>query len=210
MRRLAILLLLATTPALAQEGPNAEPSSMDTLFDQSSTGNVAQAAVMSLAAGERELKRAAKLEEKLAELDGEKAAKQKTKIAQAYESAAASFMDAIRTKPELQEAYLGLGKAYLAVGKNAEALQVTKRGLWYAPADDAMFAAWTEAVMNLDLLGDATKAYTENAAANPARAGVVMAALKDWLAAHQANPGAISPEDVARLEGWIAAQESGS
>lgn len=209
MRQLALVLVLLAVPVAAQERPNEEPSSNATLFDQTSTGNVAQAAMMALASGERDLKRAAKLEEKLAELDGEKAAKQREKIAAAYESAAASFLEAIRSNQDLVEAYLGLGAAYGAQGKHQEALQVLNRGLWLAPGHDEMFTAWTATVMELNLLGDATRAYTQYIGADPERAGEVMGALKGWLAEHKANPGEISPEDVARLEAWIAQQESG-
>jgi tetratricopeptide (TPR) repeat protein len=182
---------------------------MDTLFEQTSTGNAAQLARMALGAGERSLKSAEKMEAKLAELEGEKAAKQEGKIAKAYENAATSFLEAIQWDQEMMDAYVGLEAAYRRSGKYAEALQVASRGLEIEPGNAELFSRWTEAVLKLDRLGDATRAYTEYAATDAARAGVVMEALKSWLAEHKVDPGEVPPEAVAQLEGWIAAQESG-
>jgi len=180
---------------------------MDTLFDRSDTGNVVQSAVMSLSAGQRELKRAAKLEGRLGELEGKKLESTKANISQAYENAIESFQDAIRSEPKMVEAYVGLSRALRAAGKFRDALVVSSQGLKLTPEDDDLFAGWAESIMELDMLGDATRAYSQLKAASPARAELLMQLMKDWLSQRRAQPGEISEADVDRLADWIAEQE---
>ena len=202
--------LLAGQARAQDEGrtaPNEEPSSMDTLFDRSDTGNVVQSAVMSLSAGQREIKRAAKLEGKLGDLEGKKLESARANIAQAYRNATESFQDAIRSDPKIVEAYVGLSRALRASGKLTDALVVSSQGLKLAPEDDDLFAGWAESIVGLDMLGDATRAYSQLEGASPARAELLMQLMKDWLSRRRAEPGEVSEADVDRLADWIAEQE---
>ncbi len=205
-----VTTLAAATMVVAQEegreAPNQEPSSFDTLFDRSDTGNVAQQAQMAYGAGVRELKRAAKLEAKLAELDGEKAEKTRGKIAAAYDSAAESFQSAIRSNPKLIDAYVGLDEALRLGGKPQQAIQVSARGLQLAPDNDQLFGGWAAAVLALDMLGDATQAYATLKQTNPARAAVLMGLMKAYHSEKTADPGSLDPAAVTQLGAWIAAQ----
>jgi tetratricopeptide (TPR) repeat protein len=202
--------LLAGQGQAQDEGrtaPNEEPSSMDTLFDRSDTGNVVQSAVMSLSAGQRELKRAAKLEGRLGELEGKKLESTRANISQAYQNAIESFQDAIRSEPKMAEAYVGLSRALRAAGKFADALMVSSQGLKLAPESDDLFAGWAESIMGLDMLGDATRAYSQLKGASPARAELLMQLMKDWLSRRRVEPGEVSAADIDRLADWIGEQE---
>ncbi|MDH3404603.1 MAG: hypothetical protein OES32_14845 [Acidobacteriota bacterium] len=217
-RRCAVVLALIAAGALAaaaqDEGdrgaPNAEPSANDTLFERTDAGNVAQQAQMAFFAGERDLKRAAKLAARLPELTGKKRDAADKDLARAYAGAVASFQEAIQLNPRLIAAYGGLSKALRLSGGSAESLAVSARGLQLAPEDEALFAEWAEAVLGLDLLGEATQAYGRLRETNPERAGVLMAVMERWLAAHQADPQGLDPADVQRLADWMAAQGQGT
>ena len=211
----ACALVLATLGALAagaqdegRELPNDEPSSMETIFERSDLGNVVQQAQMAFGAGERGLKRAAKLEAKLPGLTGKKRAAAEKDIPKAYADAVESFQEAIQLNPKMVEAYAGLAKALRLSGSSGEALQVSSRGLQLAPEDDTLFGEWAESILDLDMLGDATQAYSRLQETNPAWADVLMSVMQRWLTEHQADPqGNSSPEDVQRSSpSWMAQQ----
>ncbi len=206
----ATAALFGSATANAQEGgrelPNDEPSSYDSLFDRSDSGNITQQAQMSYHSGVRSLKQAEKLEAKLPNLEGKKRTAAEEKIVKAYTGAVESFQDAIRTNPKLVEAYAGLATALRRSGNPAEALKVSSRGLQLAPAEDALFAEWAEAILGLDMLGDATQAYGQLRETNPAWAEVLMGAMQRWLTSHQADPQGLEPEDVQRLADWMNEQ----
>lgn len=210
-------ITLATVGALAadaqEEGrelPNDEPSSMDTLFDRSDLGNVVQQAQMAFGAGERGLKRAAKLEAKLPGLTGKKRAAAEKDIPKAYADAVGSFQEAIQLNPKMVGAYAGLAKGLRLSGSSGEALKVSSRGLQLAPTDDALFGEWAESILGLDMLGDATQAYGRLLETNPPWAEVLMSVMQRWLADHQADPQGLEPEDVQRLADWMAEQGEGA
>ncbi len=215
---LLIVLLLAPGSGHAQEeeqgaappAPNEEPGTLDTLMEQTSLGNVTQAAMNEYYAGHRALVRAAKLEEKLDETEPSKLEKARAKVAKAYEEAATAYMSAIRTNPKLLVAYTELGQAYRALGKNAEAVQVHNAALAMAPGDVENLYGRGEAFLALNYLREAATAYTELAAEHQEHAGRLMASLKKWVADHRENPGEIRPDAVETLAAWIEQQESGS
>jgi len=193
---------------VAQESPNDEPGTNATLFDRTDSGNVQQAAVMAFGAGERELKRARKLGEKLDSLDAKKRESSEKKLVKAYQNAVGSFQEAIRNNPKMVQAYIGLGQALRESGKMVESLQVSAKGLQVAPEDDDLFTGWAESIMELNMLGDAVQAYGTLKENNPARAGLLMGVMKGWVEKRRVDPGALSAEDVEKLAGWIAQQEA--
>lgn len=191
-----------------REGPNREPSSSETLFDQSDLGNVAQQARLRYHSAARDLQRAEKLVLKASqESDADKRAKLREKGEAAYRQAAESFREALSFDPDLLEAYVGLGAALRASGRAEEALQTHAVALRRAPDDLENFRGWTTSLLALDMLGNATAAYTEYAESQPARAQILMTAIKQWLAAKRSNPGDLDPADIERLAAWIAQQE---
>ena len=209
-----VCLAVALAPAaLAQENReelrDAAASGSD-MLTQSSSGNVAQQAVFASGAGDRDLKKAAKLTAKLPELEGKKREAAEGKIAKAYENAQASYREALGLDPKMIEAYVGLAEAFRATGMHAETLQATTLGLRVDSANDVLFAGWAESLMALDRLGDATQAYSQLQQTNPAWAGVLIGEIKSWLVEHQADPGELAPADVEKMAVWVAEQEAAS
>ncbi len=215
---LLAVVLLAPGVALAQEAdqgaappaPNEEPGTLDTLMDQSSLGNVTQAAMNSYHTGHRALIRAEKMEAKLDETEPSKREKAIAKIQKAYEEAADSYLQAIRTNPKLLMAYSELGQSYRALGKNAEAIQVYNTALQLEPANVDNIYGRGEAFLALNYLREAATTYTELAGTNHEHAERLMASLKQWVAHHRADPGEIKPEAVETLAAWIDQQTNGS
>ncbi|MGB3563822.1 MAG: hypothetical protein WBH85_18870 [Thermoanaerobaculia bacterium] len=219
--RLAVLTLfsfvLIATVTTAQEvetgrtGPEEEPGTTESLFEQSDLGNVAQAGNMHYHSGMRQLKRAEKLEVKVDESEpGEKREKAEAKVQKAYEEAIEEFKQAIGYVPDMMEAYVGLGTALRRIGMNADALKVHAAALGRVPQDLDNFEGWADSLVALNMLGDATTAYTSLAQSQPAQAAILMDAMKKWLVEKQADPGDLNPADVDRLAGWIEQNERGT
>lgn len=190
--------------------PNEEASSYDTLMDRSDLGNVAQTARMQLDTGLRELSQAQKLEKKAAETtDPEKREKAENKVIKAAERADQAFREALGFNANLTAAYAGLGAALRLQGKPEEALQVYALALRRSPDDLENFQGWSETLLELDMLGNATSAYTKYSQSSPERAKIMMAEIKKWLAEKQARPGELDPQDVQRLASWVEQQSQG-
>jgi tetratricopeptide (TPR) repeat protein len=205
----ACLALLMASGLGAQEAFT-EPSATDTLFEQTSQGNVAQAALMIYNQGVRDLDRAEKLVEKAA---AEEVEKKRQKLlersVEANESAVQNLMQALKTKPDMIEAYDALGLAFRRLGKYQEALEIHAIALRRDPDSLENFAGWAEALLELNMLGNATASYTKYAEEGSPRAGILMDAMKGWLAARQADPGDMDPAHIQKMAAWIAQQEQG-
>jgi tetratricopeptide (TPR) repeat protein len=207
-------VLLAPAPLVAQfedpPSPGEEPSSEDTLFEQSDLGNVTQAAQFAYRGGQRELDAAAKLADKAADAPSEeKRQALLEKRTKALQQAVEKFQEAIGYQPDLLDAYTGLGAALRELGQYGDALQVHARALEADSDREEDFRGWAGSLLALDMLGDATTAYTRLATSRPDQAAILMETMKAWLAEKQADPGDLSPEDVQRLADWIAQHEAG-
>jgi tetratricopeptide (TPR) repeat protein len=211
------VLILTPTANQAQEplpqgeiAPNEEPSSYATLMDRTDLGNIAQTARMQLDSGLRELKQAEQLRDKAAEItDPKKRQKADAKTLKAAQRADKFFREALGYNANLIEAYGGLGTALRLQGKPEEALQVHALALRRDPDDLDNFQGWTETLLELNMLGNATKAYSSYAHSNPKRAAILMNEIKRWLAEKETDPGDLDPEDVQRLALWVQQQEQG-
>ncbi len=215
---LLAVLVIAPGAALAQDSdpggappaPNEEPGTLDTLMDQSSLGNVSQAAMSYYHAGHRSFARAEKMESKLDETPASKREKTMAKIEKAYQDAIDSYLQAIRTNPKLLEAYTELGQSYRAVDKHAEAVQVYNAVLKMAPENVDSIYGRGEAFLALNYLREAATTYAELAEGNAEHAAKLMASMKAWVAERRENPGELRPDAVETLALWIEQQESGS
>lgn len=213
---LAVLLLtvaIAGATAAQDDAFNhpayGERSSNETLMERSDLGNVTQTARIFFSEGNRELKKAAKAEKKLATAaiaDDSERAEYEAKITAAYEKAVAKFTDAIRNNPKMLDAYTALGETYAKLGKHGERLQVHSAALKLAPGDEANFRGWAGALLALDMLGDATRAWDHFHANDPPKAAILMAEMKGWLERRQADPGGLAEEDIRRMSDWLAAR----
>ncbi len=193
----------------AQEGGAIpESSAFDTLMDQSSRGNTVQSAQSGYHQGMRDIERAEDLAEKAAgETDEAKAAKLNKKSVAAYQSATEQLMGALRLNPKMIEAYDALGLAFRRLGQDQASLEVHAIALRRDPDSMENFRGWSESLMNLNMLGNATTSYTQYVEEGSPRAAILMDAMKTWLVEKQADPGELRPEDVQRLADWIDQQE---
>lgn len=210
----SFVLIVPVTTAQGLEdvrtGPG-EPGTTENLFEQSDLGNVAQTANAHYHTGTRQLKRAEKLEAKVGEAEpGEKKDKAEAKVQKAYEAAIEEFKQAIGYVPDMMEAYVGLGTALRRVGMNEDALKVHSTALSKSPQDLDNFEGWADSLMALNMLGDATTAYSSLVQSQPDRAAILMQSMKGWLIEKQADPGDVSPADVDRLAGWIEQNDRGT
>lgn len=209
----AVLTALAMTPVepLVAQVLEFEPPDTETDgFEQSDLGNVAQTARMEYAEGNRHLAQARKLQRRIAETDDSvKRAKLEEKLEETYQGAVQSFTDAIGYAPKMSESYAGLGEALRDWGKLDKSLEVLAAAVRRFPDDLETFEGWATTLMELNLLGNATSAYSSYVDSNPDRAAILMEVMEDWLARKQADPGELNPADVDRLATWIQQQEAG-
>ena len=208
------LTLISTDSVLAQTEeqeliPELE-NEWDTGFERSDSGNVAQTARTEYAAGSRNLTQARKLRKRIAETDDpEKRAKLEEKMEATYGSAAKSFTEAIGFAPKMSEAYAGLGETLRDWGRLDQSLEVYAAAVRRFPDDLENFEGWAETLMELNMLGNATSAYTSYVDSNPDRAAILLEVMEDWLKRRRADPGELRPEDVERLAGWLQQQGAG-
>lgn len=210
---LLLLLALAALPALGQEAPGQEPliNEDDATLPETSLGNVVQTARFHYDSGVRMMKQAAKLEAKLAEAETpEKRQKREKKVASLREDAVDQFQEAIGYNPKMLEAYAGLGGALSESGRPDLALGVHARALGLDPENKENFHGWAKSLLDLNMLGDATQAYTSLREARPEQAATLLSLMKSWLAEKRTDPGELEPADVERLANWIKLQEDGA
>ena len=208
----AVLTALAMTPVkplVAQVLEFEPPDTEGADFERSDFGNVAQTARMEYAEGNRNLAQARKLRRRIAETDdSDKKAKLEEKLEESYQSAVQSFTDAIGYAPKMAEAYAGLGETLRDWGQVEKSLEVHAAAVRRFPDDLENFEGWALTLMELNLLGNATSAYTTYVDANPDRAAILMEIMQDWLQRKQTDPGDLNPADVERLAAWIEQQEA--
>ncbi len=208
------LTLISTDSVLAQTEeqeliPELE-NEWDTGFERSDLGNVAQTARAEYAEGNRQLAQARKLRIRVSETgDPEKRTKLEEKMEATYGSAANSFTEAIGFAPKMSEAYAGLGETLRDWGRLDRSLEVYAAAVRRFPEDLENFEGWAETLMELNMLGNATSAYSSYVDSNPDRAAILLEVMEDWLKRRRADPGDLKPEDVERLAGWLQQQEAG-
>jgi len=210
----AILATALAAPATSQEdreGPNAEPGTTETLFEPTSAGNVVQTATAHYHAGMRFLDKADKLEAKLPETPPDKLEKQQKKVDSAYESAIQELVAAIRTDGKLFKAYPPLARAYLATGKTQESLQVYGAALKVEPDNGECLAGRADVFLAINEVRAAAGSWNMlREAEHTELADQLMAAMKEWVARHQADPGDVDPALIEAFAGWIGQQEQAS
>ena len=208
------LAVIATGSLAAQseeEGPEFELiNERDLGFERSDLGNVAQTARVEYAEGNRSLAQARKLRGRIAETqDAEKRAKLEAKLEATFQNAVQSFTDAIGYAPKMAEAYAGLGETLREWGQLDKSLEVHAAAVRRFPDDLENFEGWAMTLMELNMLGNATSAYTNYVDSNPDRAAVLMEVMQGWLKRRQADPGDLNRADIDRLAAWIQQQEAG-
>ena len=208
-----LLLALVVTPALGQEAPGQDPlvNEDDATLPETSLGNVIQIARSHYDSGVRMTKQASKLATKAAEAETpEKREKLEEKAASLRAGAVEEFKEAIGYNPTLFKAYARLGATLSEDGRPDQALGVHARALQLEPEDEENFYGWAQALLDLNMLGDATRTYASLRETRPEQAATLMELMRSWLAEKRTNPGELDPADIERLANWLDLQEDGT
>jgi tetratricopeptide (TPR) repeat protein len=207
--RIALGLLIALgASSLSAQDDYLQPSAP---LEASAGANVTQGATFAFHEGMRLLEQAAKAAVKAEEADTDKKReKLEQRVVSSYEQATQQFISALRQDADLFEVYEPLGQTFRTLGKYQEALEIHAIALRRNEESMENFTGWADSLMELNMLGNATQAYTAYAEADSPRAPILMDAMKKWLAAKQEDPGELDPANVQRMADWIAQQIAGS
>lgn len=205
---LAAVLLTGTSAGMgaAQEAEApAHPTDEPRMVDVPETDNPQIAAARALREGQRSLQSAERALAKASQAEGRKREKLQAGGRKYYETAAESFLVAIRFDKELVEAYLGLGEAWLQTGEAEKALQAWGAAQKRAPNDPEALFGLARCLVALDRPRDAASIYPSLAAADPQRATELLGVLRAW-GEPRAEGG---DEEARRMLDWIEAQGGG-
>ena len=149
-----------------------------------------------------------KLEEEAATKKGNDADKTTAKAKSEYEKSLKDFQSAAKLNPGLFQAYNGMGYAYRKTGDYAKALEMYDQAIKMAPGFFPEAVEYrAEAYLALNRIDDARQAYLDLFAADRKQADILMAAMKNWVAAHQTNPSGVAPDAITGFEKWIGERE---
>jgi tetratricopeptide (TPR) repeat protein len=208
--RVGLGLLIALTAGSLSSLEAQDDFLNPTDLESTSSGNVTQSAQMAYSQGMRLLDQAVKAGAKATEAETDKQRQKLEKRSHsAYEEATQQFLRALRQDSDVFEAYESLGLAFRKLGRYQEALEIHAIALRRDENSMENFSGWAESMMELNMLGNATQAYTAYAESESPRAPILMAAMKQWLVAREADPGDMEPADIERMAEWIAQQETG-
>lgn len=149
-----------------------------------------------------------KLEEEATTKKGGDADKALAKARSEFEKSLKDFKDAAKLNPKLFQAYNGMGYAYRKTGDYTKALEMYDQAITMAPGFFPEAVEYrAEAYLALNRIDDARAAYLDLFAADRKQADILMAAMKKWVAARQADPAGVAPEAVTGFEKWIGERD---
>jgi len=149
-----------------------------------------------------------KLEEEAASKTGSDAEKTTAKAKSEYEKSLKDFKNAAKLNPQLFQAYNGMGYAYRKTGDYAKALEMYDQAIKMAPGFFPEAVEYrAEAYLALNRIEDARQAYLDLFAADRKQADILMAAMKNWVAARQTDPAGVAPDAISGFEKWIGERD---
>jgi tetratricopeptide (TPR) repeat protein len=157
-------------------------------------------------AGIKSMDRAKEFEEVAGQATtADKKARALDKVSDAYNKALDQFTEALGNKSDMYDAWNRVGYVHLRLGAFGEAIDDYNHALAIKPDTQEALFHRGEAYLAIDRLDEAKGAYIDLASHSPEMAGQLMAAMKRWVAAHQAEAHGMSPKDIAALDQWIQA-----
>lgn len=145
-----------------------------------------------------------KFEEQAAAKQGNDAQKLMEKARGEFEKSLKDFKNAAQSSPKLFQAYNGMGYAYRKTGNYTESLAMYDKAIGMAPGFYAEAVEYRgEAYLALNRLDDAKKAYMDLFAADRKQADLLMAAMKTWVAARQADAAGVDAAALADFSKWV-------
>ena len=149
-----------------------------------------------------------KLEEEAAAKKGSDAEKAAAKARSEFEKSLKDFNKAAKLNPQLFQAYNGMGYAYRKTGDYDKALEMYDQAIKIAPGFFPEAVEYrAEAYLALNRIDDARQAYLDLFAADRKQADILMAAMKNWVAARHADPAGVGTDAVSAFEKWIGERE---
>lgn len=194
------------TPVWAQELPTGAADE-PTMLDIPSEGNRIQQATMAYGAGQRALKKHAKLTGKAEEASGTEREKFLSKAQGQLETAAQEFANAINLNPELHKAYVALGDTLVMLDQPQDAVGVYSQAIEMEPADWKTVLSRGQAMVATNNIQGAVDSYQVLRNGDDAKADELLATIKGWVEEHQADPGDIPADAIQQVESWVAQQE---
>lgn len=191
--------------AVAQELP-AGAADEATVEIPSEANNIQQA-TMSYGAGQRALKKHAKLTEKADAANGTDREKLESKAREQLESAVQNFANAISLNPKLHKAYVALGDTLVMLDQNQDAVGVYSQAIELEPSDWATVLSRGRAMVAVNNIQGAVDSYQVLRNGDVSKADELLATIKGWVEDKQANPGQIPPDAIKQVESWIVQQE---
>ena len=182
-------------------GPSSSSSSLPSMTPE-------ERAVEAYRSGDNHRVKGRKLEEAAAAKKGSDANKAVAKARNEFEKSLKDFKDAAKLNPKLFQAYNGMGYAYRKTGDYVKALEMYDQAIKMAPVFFSEAVEYrAEAYLALNRVDDARQAYLDLLAADRKQADILMAAMKNWVAARHADAAGVAPEAVSEFEKWIGERE---
>jgi tetratricopeptide (TPR) repeat protein len=154
--------------------------------------------------GVRAVKQGKKYEE---QADEAKDDKKKTKAAeraqQQFEKARAMFVNVVKEKPTMHEAWNYVGYTSRKLGDYTNSLAAYERALQIKPGYPEAIEYRGEAYLGLNRLDDAKNAYMTLFANARPLADELMAAMQKWVTARRADASGVATADLDKFDQWI-------
>ena len=125
-----------------------------------------------------------------------------------YEAALKDFQAAAAAAPDDYRAHNGAGYALRKLGNYERALGSYDRALALAPTFAEAIEYRAEAYLGVNRLGEAKQAYMHLFVHDRAASGVLMKAMKAWVAKHRAEPGGLEPAAIEAFDTWVRERDT--
>lgn len=199
-----LMLTVWVGPVVAQELPAGAAD--EATVDIPSEANVIQQATMSYGAGQRALKRSAKLKQKAEAANGTEREKLQLKAHEQLETAAGAFSQAIRNNPKMHKAYVALGDTLVELDQFQDAVGVYSQAIEMEPADWQTVLSRGQAMVATNNMQGAVNSYQQLQNGEDAKAAELLGTIKGWVEYQQANPSDIPADAVQQVETWVGQQ----
>jgi tetratricopeptide (TPR) repeat protein len=204
----ALVLTVWVGLATAQELPAGAAD--ESVVNIPGEANVIQQATMSYGAGQRALKKSAKLNEKAEAASGTDREKLHLKAHEQLEKAAGEFSKAILNNPNMHKAYVALGDTLVELDQFQDAVGVYSQAIEMEPADWQTVLSRGQAMVATNNMQGAVNSYQQLQSGDNTKAAELLGTIKGWVEYQQANPSDIPAEAVQQVETWVGQQESAS
>ena len=199
---LAHVGILASGSSAPAPPPGGGGSSMATMSPE-------ERAVEAYKSGDDHRVKGKKLEEDATTKKGADIEKTLAKAKSEYQKSLKDFTNAAKLNPKLAPAYNGMGYAYRKTGDYAKALEMYDQAIELAKPQifPEAIEYRAEAYLALNRIDDARQSYLDLFGADRKQADILMAAMKNWVAARHSDPAGVSPDALAAFEKWIGERD---